>query len=230
MAAIPEIIGQQDNYGAVVVLGLNEFLADIRKARDKGAADALIKEANERVAKIVIRTAKALANTKQERRAAGTLETSSSTQQVKVTMGSAKVPYAGGANFGSYTDQRRLIKSRSNARGRRRATIVREGESILKVATNVERQFVTRSGKTVTAFEGGERVALKRRSNGALVVIRGWNQFRAKGQPSTPWQKGSDQFLYRAVTMTQADISKSYQEFIDKMIGDAFPDSGESAA
>jgi hypothetical protein len=228
--AIPEIIGQQDNFGAVQVLGLNEFIADIRKARDKGAADSLIKEANERVAKIVIRTAKALANTKQERRAAGTLETSSSIHQVKVTMGSAKVPYAGGANFGAYTDQRRLIKSRSNARGRRRATLVREGESILKVATNVERQFVTRNGRTVTAFEGGERVQLQRRANGTLVVIRGWNQFRAKGQPPTQWQKGKDQFLYRAVTMTQEQISESYQAFIDKMIGDAFPDSGSSAA
>lgn len=227
---VPEIIGQEDNYGAVIVLGLNEFIADIRKARDKGAADALIKEANERVAKVVIRTAKSLANTKQERRATGTLETSSSVQQVKVTMGGSKVPYAGGANFGAYTDQRRLIKSRDNARGRRRATIVREGESILAVATRVERQFVTRSGKTVTAFEGGSQVKLARTASGGLKVIRGWNQFRAKGQPPTQWQKGKDQFLYRAVTMTQQQISDSYQEFIDKMIGDAFPDADSGAA
>jgi hypothetical protein len=227
--AKPEIIGQQDNYGAIIVLGLNDFIADIRKARDKGAADALIREANERVAKVVIRMAKSLANTKQERRAAATLETSSSIQQVKVTMGSAKVPYAGGANFGAYIDQRRLIKSRDNARGRRRATIVRDKESLLRVATNVERQFVTRNGRTVTAFEGGEQVKLKRRANGTLVVIRGWNQFRAKGQSPTEWRKGKDQFLYRAVTLTQAQISESYQAFIDKMIGDAFPDSGTAA-
>lgn len=230
--AAPQIIGQQDNFGAVQVLGLNEFIRDIRKASDKGAADALIKEANERVAKVVIRTARALANTRQERRAAGTLETSSSVQQVKVTMGGRDVPYAGGANFGAYTDQRRLIKSAGNARGRRRATLVREGESILNVASRVERQFVTRSGKTVTAFEGGERVRLARTASGGLRVIRGWNQFRAKGQQPTRWQKGKDQFLYRAVTMTQDQISKSYQEFIDKMTEQAFPDreSGTSAA
>lgn len=230
--ATPEIIGQQDNYGAIVVLGLNEFIADIRKARDKGAADALIKEANERVAKIVIRTAKSLANTKQERRAAATLETSSSIQQVKVTMGGRGVPYAGGANFGSYQNLRRLIKDANNARGRRRATIVREGESLLKVASRVERQYVTRSGRTVTAFEGGQQVKIARNASGGLRVIRGWNQFRAKGQPPTQWQKGKDQFLYRAVTLTQDQISESYQAFIDKMISEAFPDkdAGDAAA
>lgn len=228
----PEIVGQKDNYGAVVVLGLTEFIADIRKAGDKGATDAMIREANERVAKIVIRMANSLANTKQERRAARSLETSSNIQQVKVTMGGKDVPYAGGANFGSYTNLRRLIKSRDNVRGRKRATIVRDKESILKVATNVERQYVTRSGKTVTAFEGGSQVKLARNATGGLVVIRGWNQFRAKGGPSTQWQKGKDQFLYRAVTITQEQISESYQAFIDKMIRDAFPDDsrGESAA
>ena len=225
--ATPEIIGQQDNFGAVVVLGLNEFIADIRKARDKGAADALIREANERVAKVVIRMAKTLANTKQERRAAATLETSSSVQKVEVRMGGKAAPYAGGANFGAYTNQRRLIKA-PNQRGRRsRATRVREGESILKVATRVESQFVSRSGRTVGMREGGTRVELARTSSGALRVVNGWNQFRAKGQSPTQWHKGKDQFLYRAVTLTQEQISKSYQEFIDKMIGGAF---GEGTA
>lgn len=224
---IPKIIGQEDNYGAVHVLGLNEFIADIRKAQDKGAVDSLIKEANERVAKVVIRTARSLANTKQEKRAAATLETASSVQQVKVTLGSKQVPYAAGANFGAYTDLRRLIKAKGNARGRRRATIVREGESILKVATNVERQFVTRRGMTVSRFEGGEQVKLARTASGGLRVIRGWNQFGAKGATRTQWHKGKDQFLYRAVTLTQDQISKSYQEFIDKMTGGAF---GEGSA
>jgi hypothetical protein len=227
--AAPEIIGQQDNFGAVQVIGLTQFIADLRKARDKKAADVLIREANERVAKVVIRTARALANNKQERKAAATLETSSSVQQVKVSMGGRAAPYAGGANFGSYTDLRRLIKA-PNMRGRRsRATIVREGESILKVASNVERQFVSRSGRTISRREGGIQVKLARTQAGGLRVIRGWNQFRAAGQQPTRYVKGSDQFLYRAVTMTQADISKAYQEFIDKMIGEAFPDKSAAA-
>jgi len=229
--AAPEIIGQKDNYGAVQVIGLTEFISDIRKAVEKGAADAKIREANERVAQIVIRTARALADTKQERRAAQSLETSSTLQQVKVTMGGKSAPYAGGANFGSYTDQRRLIKA-PNQRGRRsRATMVRSGESILKVATRVESQFVSRSGRTVSAFEGGTRVRLARTSSGALRVITGWNQFGPKGGPRTQWQKGKDQFLYRAVTMTQKQITESYQRFIDETIAAAFPDkaAGEAA-
>lgn len=228
-----EIIGQKDNFGAVQVIGLTEFIRDIRKAVDKSAADALIREANERVARVVIRTARSLADTKQERRAADSLEVSSSVLQVKVTMGGRGVPYAGGANFGSYNDLRRLIKA-PNQRGRRsRATIVRQGESILKVATRVESQFVSRSGRTVSAFEGGTRVKLARSSSGGLRVIRGWNQFGAKGQARTPYRKGSDQFLYRAVTLTQDQISASYQRFIDEMTKVAFPDresgSGEAA-
>ena len=224
-----EIIGQKDNFGAVEVIGLTEFIRDIRKSVDKGAADAKIREANERVAQVVIRTAKALANTKQERRAAGTLETSSTVQRVEVRMGGRAAPYAGGANFGAYTDQRRLIKA-PNQRGRRsRATRVREGESLLKVATRVESQFVSRSGRTVGMREGGTRVQLARTSSGALRVINGWNQFRAKGQPPTRYAKGKDQFLYRAVTLTQKQISESYQRFIDETLGRAFTDKSDAA-
>jgi len=224
-----EIIGQKDNFGAVQVQGLSEFIKDIKKARDKGAANTLIREANERVAKVVIRMARTLANTKQERKAAATLEVSSSTTSVQVRMGGKEAPYAGGANFGSYQNQRRLIKA-PNQRGRRsRATRVREGESLLKVATRVEAQFVSRSGRTVGMREGGTRVKLARTSSGALRVVNGWNQFRAKGGTPTQWAKGKDQFLYRAVTLTQDQITQSYQEFIDKMIGEAFPDKSQAA-
>lgn len=224
-----EIIGQKDNFGAVQVQGLSEFIKDIKKARDKGAANTLIREANERVAKVVIRMARTLANTKQERKAAATLEVSSSTTSVQVRMGGKEAPYAGGANFGSYQNQRRLIKA-PNQRGRRsRATRVREGESLLKVATRVEAQFVSRSGRTVGMREGGTRVQLARTSSGALRVVNGWNQFRAKGGTPTSWVKGKDQFLYRAVTLTQDQITQSYQEFIDKMIGEAFPDKSQAA-
>jgi len=224
-----KIIGQQDNFGAVQVQGLSEFIKDIKKARDKGAADALIKEANERVARVVIRMARTLANTKQERRAAASLEVSSSTTSVQVRMGGTAAPYAGGANFGAYINQRRLIKA-PNQRGRRsRATRVREGESLLKVATRVESQFVSRSGRTVGMREGGTRVQLARTSSGALRVVNGWNQFRAKGGTPTQWAKGKDQFLYRAVTLTQDQIAASYQEFIDKMTGKAFPDKSQAA-
>lgn len=226
-----EIIGQQDNYGAVQVVGLTEFIKDIRQANNKGLVDAKIREANERVAQVVIRMARALADTKQERRAASTLETSSSVQKVEVRMGGRSAPYAGGANFGAKIDQRRLIKAPNQRGGRGRATIVRQGESILKVATRVESQFVSRSGRTVSAFEGGTRVQLARTAAGGLKVIRGWNNFRAKGQQPTQWRKGKDEFLYAAVTRTQTQISESYQRFIDETIGKPFSDkSSDSAA
>lgn len=219
-----KIVGQKDNFGKVEVIGLTAFIKDIRKAGDKGATDALIKQANERVAAVVIRTARSLANTKQERKAAESLEVSSSVTQVKVLMGGRAVPYAGGANFGAYTNQRRLIKA-PNQRGRRsRATLVRENESILAVATRVERQFVSKSGRTITEAEGGTQVKLARTASGGLRVIKGWNNFTAKGQQPTRWVKGKDQFLYRAVTMTQDQISASYQRFIDEMTEKAFND------
>ena len=229
--AEPQILGQQDNFGAVQVLGLTQFIKDIRSATDKAAADRKIKEANERVASVVIRMARSLADTKQERRAAATLDTSSSVQQVKVSMGGRAAPFSGGANFGARINQRRLIKA-PNQRGRRsRATIVREGESLLRVASRVESQFVSRSGRTVSAFEGGTRVKLARTASGGLRVITGWNNFRAKGQPPTQWRKNRDEFLYAAVTRTQDQISASYQRFIDETLGKAFPEqtTGESA-
>lgn len=216
------IVGQKDNFGKVEVIGLTEFMKDIRKAADKGATDAMIKQANERVAAIVIRTAKALASTKQQRKAAGSLEVSSSMTQVKVLMGGRAVPYAGGANFGAYTNQRRLIKA-PNQRGRRsRATLVRGSESIETVAGRVERQFVSRSGRTISEREGGTQVKLARTASGGLKVIKGWNNFTAKGGQPTRWVKGKDQFLYRAVSKTQDQISASYQRFIDQMTEKAF--------
>lgn len=216
------IVGQKDNFGKVEVIGLTAFIKDIRKAADKGATDAMIKQANERVAAIVIRTAKALASTKQQRKAAGSLEVSSSVTQVKVLMGGRAVPYAGGANFGAYTNQRRLIKA-PNQRGRRsRATLVRDSESIETVAGRVERQFVSKSGRTISEREGGTQVKLQRTASGGLKVIKGWNNFTAKGGQPTRWVKGKDQFLYRAVTMTQDQISASYQRFIDQMTEKAF--------
>jgi hypothetical protein len=219
-----KIVGQKDNFGKVEVIGLTAFIKDIRQAGDKGATDALIKQANERVAAVVIRTARSLASTKQQRKAAQSLEVSSSVTQVKVLMGGRAVPYAGGANFGAYTNQRRLIKA-PNQRGRRsRATLVRDSESILAVATRVERQFVSKSGRTTSEREGGTQVKLARTASGGLKVIKGWNNFTAKGGQPTRWVKGKDQFLYRAVTMTQDQISASYQRFIDEMTQKAFDD------
>ena len=224
MAKKPTITGQSGDFGKIEVVGLNSFIRDIKQATDKAAADAAIKAANERVARIVIRGAKALANTKQERKAANTLEPSTSRLQVKVIGGGKGVSYFGGANFRAKNNQTRLIKA-ANVKGKRsRATMVRSGEDIDKVARRVESQYVDSRGRNIGKRQGGTQVALKRTKAGGLRAIKGWNNFVAKGQKPTPWQKGKDEFLYKAVTMLQKEISDSYQKFIDDTIEKPFDD------
>lgn len=224
MAKQPSISGQSGGYGKVEVENLTPFLREIKRAQGKGAADALMKQANERVAAIVIRGAKSLAQTKQQRKAAATLETSSSQMAVKVVGGGRGLPYFGGANFNARLNQTRLIKA-PNVRGTRsRATLVRSGENIDKVARRVESQFVDSRGRNIGQRQGGTQVALARTKSGNVRSIKGWNNFTAKGQRPVEWRKGKDNFVYAAVTMFYDDIAKSYQRFIDDNLGDAFPD------
>jgi len=224
MANKPSISGQSGGYGAVEVANLTPFLREIKKATDKGTADALMNEANERVAQIVIRAAQSLASTKQQRKAASSLETSSSRMAVKVIGGGKGVPYFGGANFNARTGQTRLIKS-PNVRGTRaRATTVRQGENIDKVARRVESQYVDSRGRNIGKRQGGTQVTLARSKSGGLRAIKGWNNFTAEGQRPVEWRKNKDNFVYAAVARYYDDIAASYQRFIDDNLGDAFPD------
>jgi len=224
MARQPRITGQSGGYGKVEVENLTPFLREIKKATDKGAADALMKEANERVARVVIRGAQALATTKQQRKAAATLETSSSRMAVKVIGGGKGVPYFGGANFNARLNETRLIKS-PNVRGTRaRATLVRSGENIDRVARRVESQYVDSRGRNIGRRAGGTQVTLSRTKAGGLRAIKGWNNFTAKGQRPVAWVKNKDNFVYASVTMNYDSIVASYQRFIDDNLGTAFPD------
>lgn len=211
-----EVKGQQDQFGRIQVTNFSKFIKSIREASDKGAMDEEIRKANEAVAKIVISTARVLADTKQEVRAAGSLETSSTVRQVQVRGGGKGVPYFGGANFGSYQNLPRLVKAKVKGRKKGRATIVREGESILKVAIKVEAQRYR--GK------GSERVKLARTASGGLQVIKGWNNFGRKGGARTNYTKGKDEFLYAAVTKDGEQIMKLYGEHMDRITKKAFPD------
>lgn len=211
-----EVKGQQDQFGRIQVTNFSKFIKSIREASDKGAMDEEIRKANEAVAKIVISTARVLADTKQEVRAAGSLETSSTVRQVQVRGGGKGVPYFGGANFGSYQNLPRLVKAKVKGRKKGRATIVREGESILKVAIKVEAQRYR--GK------GSERVKLARTASGGLQVIKGWNNFGRKGGARTNYTKGKDEFLYAAVTKDSEQIMKLYGEHMDRITKKAFPD------
>ena len=211
-----EVKGQQDNFGHIQITNFSKFINSVRSAQDKGAMDDQIRKANEAVAKIVISTARVLADTKQEVRAARSLEASSNVRQVQVRGGGKGVPYFGGANFGSYQNLPRLVKAKVKGRKKGRATIVREGESILKVAIRVEAQRYR--GK------GSDRVKLARTSSGGLQVIKGWNNFGKKGGARTNYSKGKDEFLYAAVAKDGEKIIKIYSDHMDRITKKAFPD------
>lgn len=202
----------------VQVQGLSEFTRSVRKAADSGASLAALKKANERVAEEIIKGARARAASlgKMERKAAQSMSPSTRADGVYVIGGGPKFPFFGGANFGAYRDQKRLIKAR-NMRGKRgRATIVRRGEDIDKVAKRVEAQYVTRSGKTATKKEGGFQVKLERTGQGGYKVVKGWNQFR-------PWKKRHDFFLYQSVADNRKDIERMYLKAMEEITKEAFP-------
>lgn len=222
MARTPIVRGQGASGTKIEVEGLNAFLRDLKKSGQR--ADDDIRKANEKIAAIVIRKAGNLADTKQEKRAAATLNESSTLTAVRVTGGSASVPYFGGANFGSYTNKKRIIKApRTTAEGRRRgrSTLVRRGESVTKVVQRIEAQSVDTRGKLVPRGHGN-RVQVARLKNGQVKVIRGWNQFRPKGGKSTKWQRGKDQFVYRAVGALQKQIVEEYTHALDTFTHDSF--------
>lgn len=210
----------KQQYGEVKVAGLANFNRELKKAAGQPAQQAMMKRANERVARLVIKGAQKEAAPlgKMQRKAAATLVPASAANAVRVTGGDRTVPYFGGANFGAYRDRTRLIKARGvgGMRGRRgRATMVRRGEDIDKVARRVESQYVRR-GKTVTAAEGGKQVKLQRTAAGGIMKMQGWNQFRK-------WRKNRDYFLYKAVHKNERKISAAYLEELDRVADQAFP-------
>jgi hypothetical protein len=164
-----------------------------------------------------------------ERKAAGTLQAVKSASQVKVTGGGdPEVPYFGGANFGAYRGKIRLIKApmvrqsgKRTIQKRGRAVMVRNFESIDKVARRVEGQYVDTRGRNIGRRLGGQQVRLARTKSGNIRKIRGWNQFRR-------WKKGQDYFLYRAVKKHQEKIIRFYLVAMDDAVKEAFPDSGVS--
>lgn len=211
MASRPTVAGIGAG-GRVEVIGLSKFQKELRQAIPDAATQ--MKAANNKVAEIVIRGARAVADTKQERKAAATLTASSTGTAARVTGGSTSVPYFGGANFGAYTNKRRIIKMKGTGQRKRgRSTMVRKGERISKVVKRIEAQHNPNTGRYTQ---------VSRTKAGNVRVIRGWNMFRAKGKPPTKWQKGKDQFLYASVRTLYPTISEQYLQALDNFTHDAF--------
>jgi hypothetical protein len=86
--------------GVLAVDGLDELRRELRKLDNAGLTEEL-KDANKAVADLVVQRAKAKASTRMERRAAESLRSSRQAARAQVVGGSAKVPFFGGAEFGS---------------------------------------------------------------------------------------------------------------------------------
>lgn len=210
------------------VINLNEFTRELKKLTADPKGPEQFKKANEVVAERIIREAYKTADTPMRKRAAETLRPAKSNQGIYVIGGSNAFPFFGGANFGSNHDVLRLIKARrtrgANKGTRARATTVRREEEwkLDKIVRRVESQYVSRSGKTISAREAGSnkklyQVKLARTSSGAVRTIRGWNQF---GE----WTKGKDFFLYKAINQNYDELAEFYIETMKKAAKDAFPD------
>ncbi len=88
------------------VIGLDQFRKDLKHLADTGLTDEL-KDANLAVAQLIVQSATARATTRLQRAAARTLKASRTAARAQVTLGSAKVPQAVGAEFGSGRGQLR---------------------------------------------------------------------------------------------------------------------------
>lgn len=140
----------------------------------------------------------------------------------------------GGVEFGAYQNKRRLVKERAlrstNGGGTRRqvkasrATMIHDNEDIGKVARRVESQFVDKTGRTVGRGEVYEkqRVQLKRRENGGIYAVRGWNQFK-------PWTGNghtAGHFFFPTVRAEFPHIQDMYWRELEHLIFKVWHDKG----
>lgn len=218
---------------SVKVDGLADFRKELKKIQTEGGENgqALLGEANEKVATFVIRHAIAKAATlgSMQFNAAESMDASKSGVSARINAGGNKAPWFGGAEFGAHRNLRRLVKKpvrRTNNQGktftkkRTRATIVRDNEDIGKVARRVERQYVDKSGKTVGRREGGRQVQLERDKSGNIKVIRGWNQFQKWRGNKT----GAGYFLFPTIRERYEEIGEIYMDELDRITKQVFPD------
>lgn len=206
--------------------GMREFVTQLRKATEDKSGEQAVKDANVKTGNFVIAMAQREASNKMERKAAATLTASKAMTAVRVVGGSADRPYFAGANFGAHRNRTRLIKAKvtrvvgdRTIEKRTRATMVRRGEDIDKVARRVERQFVDYRGRTIKRRNASEemRVRLARTKSGNIRKIKGWNQFRK-------FRKGKDYFLYAAIRKNFDDIVRFYFDALGDAVKQVFPD------
>jgi hypothetical protein len=202
------------------VTGLNELRREIRKARDAGGADGTekLKDLNYQVADLVVGKAKSAASgvSRMAGKAANSMEASRSGVSARVNAGGAKYPYFGGAEFGAYSNRRRLIKNTGG-----RATIVRSNESLSKVRKKVEGQTLA-----YDRYGGSSTVRKRARQDYGATGVKvtgvrvGWNQFKQwRGN-----KEGAGYFLFPTVRANIDEIIEIYGDGMNDILRDVFPD------
>ena len=86
--------------GAIAVEGLDELRRELKKLDDAGLTKEL-KDANYKVASLVVDASKARANSRLERKAALSLSAGRQAARAQVAGGGPRAPFFGGAEFGA---------------------------------------------------------------------------------------------------------------------------------
>jgi hypothetical protein len=205
---------------SINVTGLTELRREIRKVRDAGGADGTeqLKDLNYKVADLVVGKARGKASSvsSMAAKASKSMEASRSGVSARVNAGGAKYPFFGGAEFGAYSNRRRLIKNTGG-----RATIVRKNESLSKVRKKVESQTLA-----YDRYGGSSTVRKRARQDWGATGVKvtgvrvGWNQFK-------PWlgnKEGAGYFLFPTVRANIDEIIEIYGDGMNDLLRDVFPD------
>lgn len=204
---------------SINVTGLNELRREIKKVQDAGGPSGTeqLKDLNYKVADFVVGKAKSAASgvSKMAKKASESMEASRSGVSARVNAGGKKHPYFGGAEFGSYSDRKRLIKNTGG-----RSTIVRKNESVAKVQRRVENQTLA-----YDKYGGSSTVRKRARADYGATAVKvigvrlGWNQFQ-------PWRGNKTKagyFLFPTVRKNIDEIIEIYGDGMDDLLRDVFP-------
>lgn len=189
---------------AIRVEHLAEFRSQL-KALGNSDLDEEFKDANQRIADIVVQRARSRAGSLggAEAKVAKSLRATRSGFRAEVSYGGARYPQAMGYEFGAYRDKLRLRKATGG-----RAYIVRK-ESKREIAKAIKRIEAQRNINT------GEQSKVTGR-------VRGWNQFpKWTGNGPT-----AGRFLFPALRAAGDEIEREYAAAIDEITKKAFPEGG----
>lgn len=196
----------------VRVEGLARFRRELKAIDQEKALEADLKDANHRVAQLVVLRARirAASQGRLAAKAAETLKASRSGVRAEVSFGGREAPFAGGAEFGAYRNKLRLKKNTGG-----RAYIVRKetAREIARATARIESQTRMRHETVKKGSAGGVAVRV-------TGQIRGWNQFK-EWRGNKP---GAGYFLFPTIRDSAAEIVEIYGDELDRITRKAFPD------